>query len=183
MAIKAPSLFDIIKDMKKKYESPVNKVKRDAKDYGHFYPVKNLKTVAMIGVKTIMFKAESTGSNGDIYNLSIQFKGVDYSDKPEKDRVAVTIVDKEELNGKAVHFYAKPSASKSPCAVVCSCQDFRFRWEKQLFDASALIGNWERYTPVPGSTAPSVNPNNALGVCKHLYSMAEALKNSGLIAP
>lgn len=184
MASKAPSLFDIIKDMKAKYESPVNKITRDAKKvYGHFFPVKNLQTVAMIGVKTIMFKAESTGSNGDIYNCSIQMKGVDFSETAEKDRVAVSIVDKEELNGKKVWFYKKPSLTKSPCAVHCTCSDFRFRWEKPLFDASALIGSFEKYTPVAGSTRPSVNPNGALGVCKHLYSMAEALKNSGLVGP
>lgn len=180
----APSLQDILKDMKTKYESPVNKIKRDAKDYGHFYPVKNIQAVPMVGVHTILFKGESTGSTGNIYNVGIQFKDVEYrEDQPDKSWTPIKVPDKEEAAGYKLWYYKKPSIVKSPCAVNCTCPDFSYRFEFYLHKQKALIGDWARYTKVPGSTRPPVNPNGALGVCKHLYSMAEILKNSNLISP
>lgn len=187
MAAGQVTLADIMKEMKAKYASPVTKTKRDAKDYGHMKPVKALATNAAVGAKMLMFKTEVMSSSGDIpYQCFIQFKGVEYTQDPPKGDVSfvpVQIIDKEEETGKALWWYKKPSMLKTPVMIKCTCSDFRFRWSKYLFDVKALIGNWQRYEKVPGSTHPSVNPNQSLGVCKHLYSMAEALKNSGVVDP
>ncbi len=65
--------------------------------------------------------------------------------------------------------------------VVANCADFRFRFAKELYDVGALIGNWQRYTPVPGSNRGPVNPEERLGVCKHIYSLLTNLERMDYI--
>lgn len=67
---------------------------------------------------------------------------------------------------------------------VHNCPDFRFTWEKPLYDHKGLIGRWRKYirkTPPPPKGHPYRNPDDKLGFDKHTWSVLFALKGSGRI--
>jgi hypothetical protein len=68
--------------------------------------------------------------------------------------------------------------NKNWCRVRCSCSDFkhRFAWEDR--DVNALFGAPPaKYTPVPGSNRPPVNPEHIPGMCKHIFGCAKGLEH------
>jgi len=74
-------------------------------------------------------------------------------------------------------------ASLSSGVFVHNCPDFRYRFEKPLYDVGSLIGNWRRYRRRVGATRtmPPVNPRQIPGYCKHVYSLVQALVNSRMV--
>jgi len=70
---------------------------------------------------------------------------------------------------------------QSSGVIAHNCPDFRFRFEKELYDVGGIIGNWNRYKKVPGSNRGPVNPDHRLGYCKHVYSLLKSLKIMGYV--
>lgn len=65
---------------------------------------------------------------------------------------------------------------------VSNCRDFRYRFEKELYDIKSMVGNWRRYHfPHGHRVRPPVNPEEIPGFCKHLYSFTQTLLNSDLL--
>jgi hypothetical protein len=147
----------------------------DLKDFGRNptkypkLPMRGLEISPMVGIKSLNFRGTVKGSSGKNYIATCQFHKVDYDSNENED-----IKEPIDVKGKKV-FYAKPSMSLNPVMVKCTCPDFRFRFEKPLYDDKGLIGMWNRYTKVPGSNRGPVNPENHLGLCKHLYSFVNKL--------
>lgn len=149
------------------------KFPRNPKDYPKL-KIKNIESKASPGIKSLMFKSIVLGETDD-YVTYIQFFKVDYSDTKDKDFLVPAKVE-----GR-LKYYKKPGVSSNPVFLKCSCPDFRFKWEKSLYDNQGLLGNFRRYTKVSGSTRPPANPDNLMGVCKHLWNFLGSLRDTGQI--
>jgi hypothetical protein len=64
--------------------------------------------------------------------------------------------------------------------LVKNCSDFRFFWEHPLFVKKSLIGQFRKYVRKT-TTYPPKNPQGILGMCKHLWSFVNALKEAKLV--
>jgi hypothetical protein len=126
--------------------------------------------------KSISYKAVVVGATNN-YLVHIQFFKVDFLDEdPEKEGYKKITVDGE------TRWYKTPSVRSNPVNIKCSDPDFRFRFEKELYDNNGLIGNWRRYTrktPPPPVGRPYANPKHLMGYCKHVNSLIYHLKNTG----
>lgn len=137
--------------------------------------MKRLDTLASPGIKSIMYKSVMEGETSD-YLTYVQFFELEYNAKKDKD-----FTEAEKVAGK-IMYHKKPSIAKNPVALKCSCTDFRFCFEKELFDNKGLIGNWRKYTPVaPPSGRPPKNPGHHVGTCKHSHNLVSVLKSNGRI--
>jgi len=140
------------------------------------YPIMNMigyDTSGMVGFKSVMHKFQVRGES-TTYLADIEFFGLTYT----KDKIPGYIPIK--ILGEQL-YYSKPSYSNTGVELKCSCPDFRFMWEYALFKNNSLVGQFRKYTRVPGSTRPPKNPNDVPGVCKHLNSAIKVLFNSGLL--
>lgn len=141
------------------------------------YKTKNLESLPAPGTNSIMFKTVVLGEK-DNYTTYIQFFKVDFQEAKAGDFVVPAKI------GSSVLYHKKPSTDKNPVFLYCSCQDFRYRFSKPLYDSKGLLGNWQRYkrvTPEPPVGYPHVNPDNRLGYCKHISSMILDLKAKGQV--
>lgn len=137
--------------------------------------MKRLDTLASPGIKSLMYKSVMEGDT-DNYLTYVQFFELEYKDEKDDD-----FTEAETVAGK-VKYHKKPSTSKNPVNLKCSCTDFRFCFEKQLFDKKALIGAYRKYTRVaPPSGRPPKNPGNHIGMCKHTHNLINILKSNGRI--
>lgn len=144
---------------------------------GSYPPLKmrKLETLASPGIKSLMYKSVIKGETDD-YLTYAQFFNLEYSDIKDKE------FSEAEKVGNKVKYHKKPSISKNPVSLKCSCTDFRFCFEKELYDSKALVGAYRKYTPVkPPSGRPPKNPGHHLGCCKHVYNLIEILKRNGRI--
>lgn len=137
--------------------------------------MKKLETLASPGIKSIMYKSVMEGETDD-YLTYIQFFDLEYSDVKDDQ-----FTEAETVAGK-VKFHKKPSVATNPVALKCSCTDFRFCFEKELFDNKGLIGAWRKYIPVkPPSGRPPKNPKHVMGMCKHTHNLINILKSNGRV--
>jgi hypothetical protein len=144
-----------------------------------------LEIIPAPGVNLAAFKGIIQGETAN-YVSTIQFTGLEFGEE-EKDSIEAKLGDK-------TLFFQKPLISRNDVKLKCSCPDFRFRFEKPLFDNKGLIGNWRKYTRV---TPPKTRPSNAknpnpdghdfvepyiTGYCKHISSLLWSLKTQDLIS-
>ena len=134
-----------------------------------------VRETPFVGTKVMLFRAEMKGKSAVSYLTYVQFNNVSFTD--EKDATHKFPIDVE---GKT-KWWGPININDSTIRIYDSCPDFRFRFSKELYDVGALIGNWKRYTPVPGSTRGPVNPQERLGICKHTWSLLNLLKKQGKI--
>ena len=147
---------------------------RNPNDYTKL-PIKNLDSVASPGTKSLLFKTTVVSEAGkDSYTTYMHFFDLRFGEEKNQE-LSVPAKSNDRLV-----YHSKPSINNSPVQLYCGCQDFRFRFSKQLYDSKSLIGNWQRYQRVT-DTHPPVNPENLCGYCKHIESFLVALKDSGQI--
>ena len=145
---------------------------RDFKKY-KVYPVTNTAITPAKGVKTVTYKGDVKGST-DIYNTMIRFHNVEFVENIGSDTRKVKFRN-------VTYYFKNPQEKVNEVQLKCSCHDFRFMFEKQLYDEKALIGRWRKYkrrTPPPPHPdgRPFMNPDDHMGFCKHLWSFMEKLK-------
>lgn len=78
----------------------------------------------------------------------------------------------------------KPSWSKTPVRVTCSCSAYYFYFSKWNTDSGAHArGRMKLYVPVknPKRKVGPLNPRHLPGVCKHIAAYAQLLKDSDYI--
>lgn len=131
-------------------------------------PIKivELTIIPFKGMKTIYFKGLAQNEDRQ-YNTVIVFKDVDYSKG-----IKLTAND-------GLVYELKPlSSSKNEVFVKCGCEDFywRFNWYNYL-DHSLYGKKRKKYE---GGEYPA-NPKESPGLCKHLISLARALRDSGIL--
>lgn len=150
--------------------------------------VSKLESRAAPGINSVTYKAVVKGSGTRDYITFVQFFDVEFKEnKDKKFFIPVSV-------GENLKFHSKHSVAKNRVSLKCSCDDFRFRFEKQLFDEKALIGRFRKYvrkTPPPVRPANAKNPNpigkdfenpdDYLGFCKHIWSLLNALKGSDIV--
>jgi len=120
--------------------------------------VHNVEIDSWRGTKALLFTADVDGSKGGTYDVGVEFFQVNFSDEQKPGWIPV------ESEGGTI--YAEvPTMSYNNCALKCSCPDFQYRFEKELYDVGSTIGNWRRYKKVVGSTRGPVNPKGIPGFC------------------
>lgn len=129
-----------------------------------------------IGVKTVLFKGESVGSQGDRYSTHLLFMGCEFSDVALKGFHKAMIGNTDDTT-----FFKTLSFDKQKVRVYCSCDDARHTMAWQLFKQGAWLVQPKKYTPVAGSNRPPRNPLDKALVCKHLHSLVSMLMRQGMI--
>lgn len=128
--------------------------------------------------RSITYKTVVAGETNN-YTVYVQFFGIDFREEPNNANTWLSV----DVDGKK-WWYRAPSARKNPVHLKCSDPDFRFRFEKPLFDAGGLIGTFRKYkrkTPPPPVGRPYANPDDLLGFCKHIWSLLRWLQAKGLM--
>jgi hypothetical protein len=126
--------------------------------------------------KSLSIKAVVHGETNN-YMVHVQFFKVDFSEEK------VEGYKKIDIDGET-WYYDVPSVRENPVNLKCSDPDFRFRFEKELYDNGGLIGNWRRYTrktPPPPVGRPYANPEHLMGFCKHIWSLLDYLNRTGVL--
>ena len=156
-------LVDVRKEMLKFPRNPA--------DYPKLQ-MKSLESRASPGINSVFYKAVIQGESKDKYTTYVQFFQISFNDQK-----SVIHTEAAKVDDRAV-YHAKPSSKANPVNLKCSCPDFRFTWEKELYDHKGLIGAYRKYRRVPGSTRPPRNPEHYIGLCKHVMSLLTALHDS-----
>ena len=163
------ALKTVKKDMETAPKWSPGGIPRDPDKYDKFN-IQNLESLAAPGIKSLTYKATVRGSTAN-YIAFVQFFGVDfketkdqYFDRPQK------------FQGKII-YHRTPSVKLESVKLKCSCPDFRFTWEKPLFDSKGLIGTFRRYKRKTTDRPPR-NKDEVNGYCKHINSLLLALRNA-----
>jgi hypothetical protein len=160
----------------KKYTKlPVKKVESIARPGINSLTVRSVVTGEFIR-ETVDAKGKATGAKSKRkYRTSVQFFEVQFSETKSKFFTAPVAV------AKRIMFMHPPNLKENSVKLKCECEDFRFRFEKELFDHKGLIGRFRKYirkTPKPPEGHPFVNPEEKMGYCKHVNSLLKSLKTS-----
>lgn len=111
---------------------------------------------------------------GGHYAVLMVFKELDI----ERERDELHPIGIEILPGQW-GFFERPSASGTRVGVVCTCPDYYFTWWKWNKNngafASVNMPAYQRTTPKPPVGRPYKNPNQEMGVCKHIIAMGDKL--------
>ena len=116
----------------------------------------------------------TTNHDGNQYVMQIMFEDVIYEDSDQGDNITFTGSDGEQHNILPIKL------SKNNVKVKCTCLDFYWRFASFNSSDDSLIGK----APPPytkTSNRQPVNPDRVPGVCKHLLTTADALKQSGVV--
>jgi len=179
---------------------------RDTRRYPKL-KVSNITSRPAPGVRTLTYKGvvtseKTSAKSASRYLVQVQFSGVTYSREKKEGYVPVKI-------GGSLWYYKVPKVRTNPVSLKCQCDDFRFYWEKWLYDNKALIGNYRKYdakkidkqngvstrgqtyytlgpgyvrkTPAPPEGRPYLNPDELMGYCKHVHNFLLALKKGGMV--
>lgn len=153
---------------------------RDISVYGG-YSVEEVDKKLVPGLNSIQYSCIVIGSKGDEYKNTIQVYDIDFEKnlkniEDEKDNWLLG----KTIEGKKI-YHSIPSL-ENRVKLKCQCTDFRFKWEYPLALSKngSLIGSYRKYkrkTPPPPVGYPYANPDNIVGVCKHLYNFLRHLQN------
>lgn len=162
---------------------------RKTSDYPKLSLVGEIDIIPEPGLGAVSFAAniKSETDPSDFYRVRIRFLDVKFYNGKQANTVEV------EYRGEKKYMLV-PAVRVNDTQQKCACFDFRFNFEKQLYDKQALIGNWRRYKrKTPPSVRPAKpknpnpighdfkNPDNYKGFCKHLWSLLNILKDKGLV--
>jgi len=139
------------------------------------YPVvsiqkNSLKPLSKSTAGTLTYTLGIVGESNN-YNAAIEISGVKFSNKQDK---TFTLAAPEK--GK---FYQKPSFTKNPLRMKCSCDDYMFRFSYPMYQEGGMIGMYKKYEPT--GMYPPVNPDERLGLCKHLWTFISILVKANLV--
>lgn len=124
---------------------------------------------------TLLVKAKTPGQ-GQIYDTSMLFSGVNYKPKPKNGQLSFGEVSLRDPASGNIYYMDKLGESGTDVKVNCTCPDFEHTFRPHNHKHGALLGN---SAPMPGSKK---NPTEAPGMCKHLMRLASKLKEKGIMA-
>lgn len=137
-------------------------------------------TTAVVNIEMIpqkgnlLIKGQVRGSQNKIYDIIVQFQQVKYNPPAEQDKVSF-------VSNEQTYTIAPIALQQNNCKVRCNCLDFRFRFAIHNFSDGSLYGNRPpAYHPKPGSNRGAANPSHTPGVCKHIMTFVEELRNAEL---
>lgn len=197
-----PKLLKVIKaDLLKVPRDVDGKVKRKLSQYTKLSLAGQLDTKYQYGTKSVTYSGniKSETDPSDMYRVTIQFLKLEFNkSRIRKDDIEVKVspdaILPDGFKEGEIRFMPIPKVAIHPVRLKCACPDFRFYFEKQLYDSNSLIGNWRKYkrktSPKVRPTRPSnpnpegadfKNPDDYMGMCKHVYSFLVHLRNKGLV--
>ena len=151
---------------------------RDPSVYGG-YTVEDFEKKLFPGTNSITYTCIVVGSTGD-YKNTIQLFDLDFERQKGDEDEDEDWIEGQTTGGRKF-FHSIPSFD-SRAKFKCQCQDFRFKWEYPLALSKngSLIGAYRKYkrkTPPPPKGYPYANPDNIVGVCKHLFNFLRFLQD------
>lgn len=170
-----PILLKVARDELKEFP-------RDHRKYPKLKMAGDIDIIPSPGLKKVVYTGNvvSEEDSTELYRVSVEFFEVKFNDAQSKQYP----ISAKSSDGKSTIFFKAPNIVYQPIKLKCQCLDFRFRWEKELFDKKGLIGNWRRYkrkTPPPPVGYPYVNPLHLAGFCKHIQTFMVKLNTKSLI--
>lgn len=153
-----------------------SKGKPRRRDFYTPLPIKNINAMGWAGLRSLLYRSEiksETQYEFGNYLSYIQFYDLEVTEK----RTTKTPTPIKIYND--TYWFSIPN-TKCRVAMSCTCSDFTFTWEKELFDVGSLIGKWRPYQRKTKHMPPR-NPKNVPGVCKHLWSLITQLSESDLL--
>lgn len=132
-----------------------------ADSYKQRVTVLSLEATLIPGIRALQFQAvikpapptsKKAPAKKENYTTTIRFMEI----STYKERINTKHAELEQDGQKLYH--PVPHIRKNGVLMKCTCQDFRFSFEKQNYDAGGLLGNWRRYKR---KTSPSTRPANA----------------------
>lgn len=165
------SLKDIVHDMEHNYATPLGKQRKVAM----LDPVEihNPQIIARPeALFTLQFLAEAQSSGNSRYNVKINFA----NKKSSKYRDRSFTLEVPYSDGVIYFEYPR---QEDTVAVGCGCQDFLRTWAIALAERGACAINLNQYST--SELMSDKNPNNAVGVCKHIWAFIQDLENGGYI--
>lgn len=169
----------VLKELKQFRKGAPNK-------YNNKLKVTKFEEANAAGINSVTFRGIVTGefvrqdedggrAKRQKYRVAVQFFEVKFSKAKSK------FFSIPAKIGKALQFRQVPNLKENTVKLKCSCPDFRFRFEKELFDNKGLIGRFRKYTrktPPPPEGHPFANPDELMGYCKHVHSFLVRLKDN-----
>lgn len=148
---------------------------------------KSLSIQAAVGVKTVLFKGQSIGSD-ELYYTDILFTGCVFADA-NTGRAIDSLMNKYDVNyHKAMvgsngdsAFFKTLNFNEQKVKLYCSCKDAKFTAAWPLHNAGSWLIQPKKYERVEGSTAPPRNPGSIPIVCKHMHALIQLIKYSSLL--
>ena len=140
-----------------------------------------MKYFAQPGVKVFRVNAKVKGET-ETYDLNINFQNVSFSETKDAKHFLAVPTSLEGKRSEQVYM-EQLDYKKHTVKVWCSCTWFRFGAEWYLHQHNSLFPRRKPkpYKKVPGSTRPPVNPEHLPCVCKHLFQLANYLKNTAIM--
>jgi len=165
--------------------------------------LRGLKKILLPRNKQVLFMANLQGQ-AERYLTKIRFNDFEgkVTETTRAKAIKVQTTTGDEL------FIDPPNLNKSPVDISCTCPDFRFNFEAQLFKGGRHLLNknsegakaankattFQKYTrltdpkrrpPRPKNPNPKgrqfKNPGNILGFCKHIHSLMKFLVDRDLV--
>jgi len=170
------SLHDILQDMKR-FKNPISDTGRDPSMYTRL-GIRNILVAPNFTFNSVTFTGladSQTLQRTATYPVAISF----FFSKDKKISASYknTYMKMQGVYGE---FYSSLVDFKNTTVKVrCNCNDFRYRWSYYLSKVGSLIGRFKTY--IKTGENPPVNPNKALGLCKHLTSFIKGLEESNYI--
>lgn len=116
----------------------------------------------------------SVTSGPNQYKCSMFFNDVYFEQSPSENLIPIKTVDEQQ------YYIYKIDSSINDVKVRCSCLDFYYRFSQTNYQNDALDGEPPK-AYVKKTDRPSVNPNNAPGMCKHLLKLYQHLQTIKLL--
>jgi hypothetical protein len=121
------------------------------------------------------------------YLVTVRFHEVEFSDE-QKDKFN----QEYEVAGRT-QYAVRPSIKKNKVMIRCQCRDFMMTWERPVALKGGLWPNnvWTKYKrktnynpmqdPSPVLNPPYRNPDEKMGICKHLQNLLDYLVDNDII--
>lgn len=146
--------------------------------------VGEVKFTPFVGTKSCLVTAEYIGVSQapKHHNVNLFFEQCEILTEAPTDSSWRRDYFAVNYNGQ-IYYIKNLSASRNPVRIRCSCADFYYRWAwSDYYQGNCLYGPSPKvYRPVAGSNRGPVNPNNIIGICKHVLGTVKGLEQKGII--
>jgi hypothetical protein len=183
MAVSLKDIYDDLKRFKNpKTNGPMSEKGRNPNKYDVIKIYNTLATSQMgFGGGLITWTGLAEAMSGGAYPVSIKFAYE--SHRPiilsESSNNIEGYIRLEEIKDNKYIFIPEIDFNSTTALMRCGCRDFRFRFMWWLQKQGGLIGGAKTY--ITKNLRPPINPNQTMGLCKHLNSMVNALQYRNVI--
>lgn len=192
-----------LKDVKRELQSDLGRVGKNPDGSFKFIPPsivgRRLRDYSQLRVSKITKSASpsrdmltftalvsSENTKGIKYKVTIEFHNLKFKDL--KSAQFSEEVKTGRGRGAKKMYHRVPTVQRNPVKLKCQCKDFQHRFEFPLDKVDGLIGAPTPYTRKTDpwnrrgtGGRPSVNSTEKVGICKHINSVLEVLKDQGMI--